>query len=597
MAAQDLNIKITASDQTGSAFSSVNKKMDDLSSVSSKVGAQLLAMTSALAGIATVSSAITYLSDMTARTIALADSLDELSARLNISVTELSALTNAAEFSGITQDELASSIINLQRSIGEAAIGTKEQATAFRNLGIEIKDVNGNIRPTADILTEVADRLSQVEDGAIKTQYQLALFRLSGAKLNEYLNRGGEGIRDFSNVINAEGAKAAADWNDNLTWMTQSIQSFISNNMGLLNILNREFDKAKERRKWLSEFLGSGSGIEDQSGAETARLSRQNAARPKSSAGPLPALTTSNAAQELTNKLSALRVELDKITMGEEAALVAELKRLGASKEQIAVIEEQLRLKAQLKNQDEELLLIGREFDKLEEDRKKKQKDLADAGKALYDSTRQPLEKLNIEMARLDDLLAKGVINWDVYSRAVLDAADQFDPLAEKGKDTFQELRDAMAGWGNDFTNVMADAVMTGKFQFNDMANSIIKDLIRIQVQKSITDPLVKMGTSFLDGIISGTRATGGPVTGGNSYLVGENGPEIFTPGMSGGITPNNAISGGGVTVNQVINVTTGVQQTVRAEIMTLMPQIAASAKSAVADAKLRGGSYANALR
>ena len=47
----------------------------------------------------------------------------------------------------------------------------------------------------------------------------------------------------------------------------------------------------------------------------------------------------------------------------------------------------------------------------------------------------------------------------------------------------------------------------------------------------------------------------------------------------------------------QNLSVTTGVQQTVRAEIMTLMPQIANAAKAAVADAKLRGGSYASAMR
>ena len=55
--------------------------------------------------------------------------------------------------------------------------------------------------------------------------------------------------------------------------------------------------------------------------------------------------------------------------------------------------------------------------------------------------------------------------------------------------------------------------------------------------------------------------------------------------------------SSGQVIVNQTINVTTGVQQTVRAEIMTLMPQIAGAAKAAVAEAKLRGGNYAAALR
>jgi len=48
---------------------------------------------------------------------------------------------------------------------------------------------------------------------------------------------------------------------------------------------------------------------------------------------------------------------------------------------------------------------------------------------------------------------------------------------------------------------------------------------------------------------ISGTRANGGPVMGGKSYLVGERGPELFTPGTSGGITPNHAM-GGGNTIN-----------------------------------------------
>jgi len=44
-------------------------------------------------------------------------------------------------------------------------------------------------------------------------------------------------------------------------------------------------------------------------------------------------------------------------------------------------------------------------------------------------------------------------------------------------------------------------------------------------------------------------RANGGPVLQGSSYLVGERGPEIFTPSGSGMITPNSAIGGGGNTI------------------------------------------------
>lgn len=50
----------------------------------------------------------------------------------------------------------------------------------------------------------------------------------------------------------------------------------------------------------------------------------------------------------------------------------------------------------------------------------------------------------------------------------------------------------------------------------------------------------------------SGAREFGGPVTAGKSYLVGERGPEMFTPNTSGSITSNKDMngSGGGWTVN-----------------------------------------------
>lgn len=49
-------------------------------------------------------------------------------------------------------------------------------------------------------------------------------------------------------------------------------------------------------------------------------------------------------------------------------------------------------------------------------------------------------------------------------------------------------------------------------------------------------------------------RRVGGPVVGGQSYLVGETGPEIFTPGNSGSITKNSDIGSGSVNVNFTIN-------------------------------------------
>jgi hypothetical protein len=53
-----------------------------------------------------------------------------------------------------------------------------------------------------------------------------------------------------------------------------------------------------------------------------------------------------------------------------------------------------------------------------------------------------------------------------------------------------------------------------------------------------------------LAGISGGARANGGPVMGGSSYLVGERGPELFTPSSSGNITANSAMGGNTITVN-----------------------------------------------
>lgn len=149
----------------------------------------------------------------------------------------------------------------------------------------------------------------------------------------------------------------------------------------------------------------------------------------------------------------------------------------------------------------------------------------------------------------------------------------------------------------------MVDGTKTVSAAFKSMASEIIKALYRIYVVKKITGMITGAIDGYFAPDVAATAAVpgvanGGPVQYGNSYLVGERGPEIFTPGMGGGQITSNSKSGigSGVTIVQNINVSTGVQQTVRAEIRQLMPQIANSAKAAVVDAKRRGGSYGKAF-
>lgn len=50
---------------------------------------------------------------------------------------------------------------------------------------------------------------------------------------------------------------------------------------------------------------------------------------------------------------------------------------------------------------------------------------------------------------------------------------------------------------------------------------------------------------------LAGTRAAGGPVAGGRTYLVGERGPELFTPPQTGRIVPNDALAANAAQASQ----------------------------------------------
>lgn len=67
---------------------------------------------------------------------------------------------------------------------------------------------------------------------------------------------------------------------------------------------------------------------------------------------------------------------------------------------------------------------------------------------------------------------------------------------------------------------------------------------------------------NFVSGIFGGGRASGGSVNAGTSYLVGEQGAELFTPATNGVITPLDGIGGGGVVNNININVTGAIDPT-----------------------------------
>jgi hypothetical protein len=74
-------------------------------------------------------------------------------------------------------------------------------------------------------------------------------------------------------------------------------------------------------------------------------------------------------------------------------------------------------------------------------------------------------------------------------------------------------------------------------------------------------------------------RALGGQVRAGESYVVGERGPEVLTMGSGGSITPNEALKGGG---GQVVNKTANVSFTIQANDTSGFDQLLSSRRGQI---------------
>ncbi|NBT50137.1 MAG: hypothetical protein EBV86_00375 [Marivivens sp.] len=84
----------------------------------------------------------------------------------------------------------------------------------------------------------------------------------------------------------------------------------------------------------------------------------------------------------------------------------------------------------------------------------------------------------------------------------------------------------------------------------SDTLRSLANILLKFGLQTFLGGLGGNDGVGFFSKLFGGGRASGGTVKGGTSYLVGERGPELFTPGRSGSIAPNNAIGGSNIVVN-----------------------------------------------
>lgn len=128
-------------------------------------------------------------------TIAGAQEIDRMSRSLGLSTERLQQWQAVAARTGVPVDDIRDGFQDLAVRINEAATGTGEGAEVFRELNIEAKNLDGSLRPTEDVMFELADGLANLEDATKRTALADDLLSDAGFRLIPVLEQGSEALR------------------------------------------------------------------------------------------------------------------------------------------------------------------------------------------------------------------------------------------------------------------------------------------------------------------------------------------------------------------------------------------------------------------
>ena len=598
--AENVKITIKAFDKTKKGFGTVTSGLK-------KVTGAVFSMRTALVGVA----GLAGFGFLIKRSLATSDALIKTASKIGTTTDALAGLRYAAELTGVATNTMDMALQRFTRRTAEAAMGTGEAKAAIKELGIDAQKLN---RMSLDErMLVLADAFAEVENESDRLRLAFKLFDSEGAALVNTLGQGREGLAKMLGEAKALGlglsrdaAKGVEKANDEFTKLgslftgvTRQVTAALAPAIGFLTDTFTKFllgsieakGGVKEFAKSLAVDILSAvkvtlQGLEDLTNGVIGVFNE--AIRAKNKFNNFFSLGKKDAA--------GYREELDGIKEQQQQLINNPTMTFDQKLPVMDLLNERYRTTLALMQEAQD-----------------SEREIGDVTFA------SPL------VAILDDAI-KSLETFAVVSDAILPKIDKqvgtvFQTFEEWNK-SLPSTEENIKSLTNQGLNGLTDALtagVTGAANFADamkaMAKSVVDSLIKMLIQKYIVDAAFgwitgKIGGGSLTGGSSnmqsnldaanaaiGGRAIGGSVQAGKPYMVGERGQEMFVPNQSGSIIPNNKMGGGsGVIVNQTINVTTGIQSTVRAEIVQLMPQIAQAAKGAVADARLRGGNFSKAM-
>lgn len=518
----------------------------------------------------------------------LGDQLSKTSEKLGVSVEKMSAWQYGADLSGVQAGELEASLAKLGKTLNDAvADPSSKAAKAFEGLGVSTKDANGQMRSIESVFEDVAAGLGKVDEAdPARLAYEMQLFGKSGyhlAPLLKNLQGLSEEARRTGNIVTTDFAKAAEKFNDDLQRMERASGNFARK---LATIVVPVLGELVEK---LNVAIGAQAELSlDLLEKDRAKLAREYTQLTTAglSANSARATYLSKQISEVDEKIiAANRAMLQnraKAQAGGAAGGGTILKPLGTEFDA-----DTARLKARAEAITAQVSPMDQLAQKLAELEKLRPfmtwEAYSEATAQYWQDADEAAEKANGQMAKQRQMLLASIGDYQTLQDEIQRISDLFtDPatgnimtqhlkqyydiidkvqtdwhnktkdagknLVEDTESTVAQLTAAIKGWGDAFTNQLADMVMAGKLNFKELADSIIRDLLRIAIEKQITSNIISSTggagpwLSAIGGLLG--FADGGNPPIGRASIVGENGPELIVPRSATTVIPNGAMGG-----------------------------------------------------
>lgn len=152
------------------------------------------------------------------------DVIDKQSQKMGMSTEAYQEWSHAMSLSGMDISTLKAGMKSMQTAMSGVSEDGEDTTSTFAELGISVRDTNGELRDVEEVMNETIMKLADMEEGADRATYANKLFGRSGVEMAPLLNSGSEAIvamkqeaHDLGLVFEEDAVKQGAVLNDTLS--------------------------------------------------------------------------------------------------------------------------------------------------------------------------------------------------------------------------------------------------------------------------------------------------------------------------------------------------------------------------------------------